>query len=150
MIAYASYFIAYLLKNFKTIELIEEIILYGSVAKGDYTKNSDVDIFIAVNKIEKRFKKEIKDLEDKFYESREASLFKAQGIENKFNIKIGRLADWEDLYRSIISTGIILYGRYTAKKVPGDMQHGIIIFWEKIGKNFGNWGSRNTTLNILT
>ncbi len=138
MISYAVSFVAYLLKNLKDIESIREIILYGSVAQGSYTEESDVDLFIVINK-KGKIEAKIKDLEGKFYETREASLFKVQNIENKFSIKIGRLEDWEDLYRSIISTGIVLYGKYAANKIPKGMQHGIIIFWEKIQKNRGSF-----------
>lgn len=136
---YASYFTSYLLSNLKNIENIERIILYGSVARDQATKESDIDIFIEIKKKTKKFEKEIKILEKKFYQSREATLFKLKNINNKFSIKIGNLKNWKDLHRSIASTGIILYGPYQVKELPSDTKHHIIIFWNKIGKNRGSF-----------
>ena len=135
--AYASYFVAYLLNNMKYLEEIERIILFGSVARGDSTNESDIDLFIEVKKKTKKLESEIKDIENNFYQSREASLFKVKGINNSFSIKIGNLKEWKDLYKSIASTGIVLYGHYEAKEIPSGMRYGVIIFWNKIGENRG-------------
>lgn len=140
--AYSSYFIAYLisnLKNLKNLKNIERIILYGSVAKDEATKESDIDIFIEVKNKTKKFEQEIRELEKKFYQSREAVLFKSKGVDNKFNIKIGKLKEWKELYRSVASTGVILYGPYEAKELPHGVKHYIIVFWQKIGKNRGSF-----------
>ncbi|MBU2639605.1 MAG: nucleotidyltransferase domain-containing protein [Nanoarchaeota archaeon] len=136
---YASYFVAYLLDNLKNIENIERVVLYGSAAKNEETKESDVDIFIEVRKISKKLENEIKDIEGKFYCSREAVLFKTKGVENEFSIKIGKLKEWESLQRSIASTGIILYGHYEDKKLPSGVKHFVIIFWDGIDKNRGSF-----------
>ena len=56
---------------------------------------------------------------------------------NKFDIKIGFLKEWKLLYRSIASTGIILYGHYEAEELPSGVKHFILIFWDKIEKNRG-------------
>lgn len=136
---YAGYFAAFLLNNARNKENIERIILYGSAARGEAGKESDVDIFIEAKKPIKKFEKEIKEIEEKFYQSREAVLFKTKGIDNKFSIKIGKLKDWKDLYRSIASTGIVLYGPYEAKELPSGVEHFLIIFWEKIVKNRGSF-----------
>jgi len=135
--AYASYFVAYLLSNLENTGDIERIVLYGSVARGEATKESDIDIFIEIKKKTKKLEKEIKEIIEKFYQSREAVLFKAKGIENKFNVKIGDLKYWKDLYKSIASTGIVLYGPYEAKELPSGVNHFIIVFWERIRKNRG-------------
>ncbi len=135
--SYASYFTAYFMDNFKFLEEIERIVLFGSVARDQAEKESDVDIFIEVRKKTKKLEEETKNTLEKFYKSREAILFKTKGIDNKINIKIGKLEDWKELYRSIASEGIVLYGKYEAKELPSGVRHFIIIFWEKIGKNRG-------------
>lgn len=137
--AYSSYFVAYLLNNLKDIESIERIVLYGSVAKGEATKESDIDIFIEMKKKTKKIEKEINEVVGQFYQSREAALFKAKGIENKFSIKIGKLKEWKELYRSIASMGIVLYGPYEARELPSGVKHFIVVFWKKIGKNRGSF-----------
>lgn len=137
--AYTSYFVAYLISNLRNINNIERIVLFGSVARDDFTKESDIDIFIEVKKKTKRFEQEIKDVEKKFYQSRENALFQSKGIENKFSIKIGNLREWKNIYHSIASTGIIFYGPYEAKELPSEVRHFIIVFWQRIGKNRGSF-----------
>lgn len=134
---YASYFVSYLLNNSKNIENVQRIILFGSVARGEGTNESDIDIFIEIKRKTKKIENEIKNILEEFYQSREASLFKLKGIMNEFSIKIGRLKEWEDLHKSIASTGIILYGHYEAGESPSDVKHFIIVFWDNIGKNRG-------------
>lgn len=139
LISYASYFTAYLLNNVNNIENIEKVIFFGSAARDEADKESDMDIFIEVKKKNQKIEKEIKDIIENFYESREAALFKTKGIENSFDVKIGILTEWKELYQSVASTGIVLYGRYEAKELPSDVKHNIIIFWDKIEKNRGSF-----------
>jgi predicted nucleotidyltransferase len=134
---YASYFVAYLLNNLKGKGNIERIVLFGSVARGDYEKGSDVDLFVEIKKKSKKFENELGEVLEKFYQSREASLFKLEGVDNEFSIKIGILKEWKDLQKSIASTGVILYGPYEVKEESSGMEHHVIIYWDKIGKNRG-------------
>lgn len=133
--SYASYFVSYLLFNLKNTENLSKIILFGSVAKKQANKNSDVDIFIEIKKKSKFFEKEILSLEKKFYSSREALIFKANGIDNKINLVIGKLDEWKDLKESIESTGIVLYGNYISSEVKG--KKNVLFYWNKVGKNRG-------------
>ena len=133
--AYASYFASYLINNFKKIENISNIILFGSAAKGEAKKSSDIDFFIEVKRNSKGFEKEIINLVNDFYKSREALIFKTKGIDNKINVVVGKLEDWTDLRKSIESTGVVLYGNYIASDVKGKKY--VIFFWDKIGKNRG-------------
>lgn len=137
--SYVSYFVAYMISNLRNIGNIDRIVLYGSAAREESTKESDVDIFIEIKKKTKQFEHEVQELEKKFYQSREATLFKSKGIENKFSIKLGKLSEWKELYRSIASTGIVFYSPYEAKELPSGVKHFIIIFWQKIGKNRGSF-----------
>lgn len=130
--AYASSFASFLIEEVG--DRIDRIILYGSVAKGEATKESDVDIFIDTEKdIEDDIRKVLKG----FYNSREATLFRAKGIDNEITIKVGRLKDWKELHRSITSTGITLWGPFEAKERPIGTRHRIIFYWEKIGESRG-------------
>lgn len=133
--SYASYFVSYLLSNLDNNKNLISIILFGSVAKGEAKKESDVDMFIEVQKENKNFKKEVETLLEDFYKSREAVIFKNKGIDNKINVIVGKLENWKDLKKSIESTGIVLYGKYSPSGIEGKKQ--AIIFWDKIGKNRG-------------
>ena len=133
--AYASYFVSYLLANLKNIDNLRSIILFGSVAKGEATEQSDVDIFVDVKSENRKLEAEIKNILNNFYGSREVLLFKNKGIDNKINLVIGKLENWSELKKSIDSTGIILYGNYVPSGIKGKKQ--AIIFWDNIGKNRG-------------
>ena len=95
MLSYASYFVSFILNKIKHAENIERIIFFGSAARGEADKESDIDIFIEIKKKNKKIEKEIMKITENFYESREAALFKTKGIENNFDIKIGTLKEWK-------------------------------------------------------
>lgn len=136
-LTYASSFVTFFLTNIKKTENTVRIILFGSVAHDEATKESDVDLFIEVKKKTKALEEEIRTIEESYYQSREAAIFKAQGIENKFSIKIGKLQEWKDLAPSIESTGIVLYGLYETNEIPAKAKRWLIAYWNKIGKNRG-------------
>ena len=133
--AYASYFVSYLLKELREKDNIRNIILFGSAARGEAGKDSDVDIFIEVKKKNKLLEKKIREILEDFYKSREGLLFKSKGIDNKINILVGKLDEWKDLKKSIESTGIVLHGRYIG--VGGEGKKYAIIHWDNIKKNRG-------------
>ncbi|HIG93852.1 TPA: nucleotidyltransferase domain-containing protein [Candidatus Woesearchaeota archaeon] len=135
--AYASYFTAYLLMHLPESSSISRIILFGSVAKGEDTKESDIDIFIEGTHKSKKWLQEIEKITENFYKSREALLFKAKGIDNKINIMSGKLEEWKDLKKSIESSGMILYGKYISAGIQG--KKFALIFWDLVGKNRGSF-----------
>jgi len=133
--AYISYFVSYLLNNLKRTENIREVVLFGSAARDEATKESDIDLFINLKKEDKKLNKEIDKVLEEFYKSREALLFKTKKIENKINIIVGKINEWPELKRSIESEGIVLYGQYISSNVKGKKY--AIIFWSEIEKNRG-------------
>ncbi len=131
LFAYASTFVSFLVRELgDKLSNINQIILYGSVAKGEATKNSDVDIFVDIRK-----KLVVKEIVNRFHQSREATLFRVKGIEQEISVKVGELKKWKELENSISSSGIVLWGRYEPKAFLGE--HKVIFSWEKIGKNRG-------------
>ncbi len=135
LISYANYFISYVLDNVDDINNIKKIILFGSTARGEAEKESDIDIFIDINKSTKIFERKLDKLTEDFYKSRNALIFKNKGIDNKINLIVGKLEKWTDLKKSIESTGIVLYGRYLPSGVEG--KKFVIIYWDKIERNRG-------------
>ena len=132
---YASYFSSYLLRELNDTSNIRQIILFGSAARDEAVKDSDVDIFIEINKKNRKLEEKIKKITDSFYRSREALLFKTKGVDNKINIIAGKLDDWIKLKDSIESTGVVLYGPYISSGVEGRKY--IIISWDKVKFNRG-------------
>jgi len=139
--SYASDFASYLIEVLcekNQLNQIEQIILFGSVAKDSATRESDVDIFIEVKKSSKKIESLIKEIVEKFYQSREAAIFKTRGIENSINIIVGKIEDWKELSQDITFNGIVLWGKYEVGKKEKELQW-IILFWDKIEKNRGNF-----------
>lgn len=113
LIAYAQDFVSYLLmeKYMENYE-IRNIILYGSVVRGDFTEHSDIDIFIDVNSTDEKMKELVKGTVRDFYGSLWFQKWKRLGIKNTISCLSGRLDGWKDLERSMISNGRVLYGNY--------------------------------------
>jgi predicted nucleotidyltransferase len=121
LIAYAMSFTSFVLPKIK----VNEIILFGSVARGDYGKESDIDIFFDVdNNKEEEIKKILNNELIKFSKSKIAETWSLMGIKNDISIKVGKLDEWK-LKRSIISEGIVLYGKY--KELPNNLKKSIYI-----------------------
>lgn len=107
---------------------IKNIILYGSVASGEFDEESDVDIFVEVwdknekSKIEEKIKEQINKFEE--IASRK---WHPRGITNNFSIIVGNLEDekWENLKHDIISNGILLYGKF--ERLPENKKHKVIM-----------------------
>lgn len=107
IISYAAAFISFVLPKIE----VDEIILFGSSARGEAAKESDIDIFFNTKTNQENTKKIIKQELDKFYKSSLYEQYVLRGIKNLIHIEIGDLEKWK-LKRSIISEGIVLYGKY--------------------------------------
>lgn len=142
ILAYASTFVTFLIRNIAVdLKYIKAIIVYGSVAKGEASAESDVDIFVDTSN--EKIAQKIENIADSFLDSREAALYKTEGVGNEINVKVGELHKWKDLHHSIMNSGIVLWQKYKSEKVPEDTKHNYLFFWDKIGKN------RGAFLNIL-
>ncbi|MEK6878092.1 MAG: nucleotidyltransferase domain-containing protein [Nanoarchaeota archaeon] len=135
--AYASAFVSFVLPKVD----VEEIILFGSVARGEAGKESDIDLFFNT-KNESKAEKIVEYELNKFYKSKIAEIFLLKGIKNKISVKIGKLDEWK-LRRSIITDGIVLYGKY--KEIP-EKTRGFVLFNLKPVKNIAK---RNKIIRLL-
>ena len=127
LIAYAMDFASYFIENIDTSS-VKNIILFGSASRGDADRKSDIDIFIEMNeKYEKRGKKILED----FYESQKfKGYWKLMGIENEIRPIFGHLDKWKQLHGSILSDGIVIYGKFFKKPESGS--HQVIFAWENV------------------
>ena len=116
IIGYATSFIAFILSKIE----VDEIILFGSVARQEADKTSDIDLFFNIReKTKERITSDkIKEELEKFYKSKIAEIWHLKGINNQIKVQVGKLDEWK-LKRSIISEGLVLYGKY--KDVPEKM-----------------------------
>src|SRR3989344_4118693 len=138
IIAYALDFASYLLSKLENGE-INRIILHGSVARGDFDEESDIDLFIDINDI--KFEKRIAKLLENYYKTNSYKEWELKGLTNEISLISGKLDsdEWKDLKRAIMNTGIMLYGKYKSdiENIKPDSKRVSIfrkIFGFKIGK----------------
>ena len=113
LIGYAEDFISFLVSgDYLDGYTVRNIILYGSVARGDFTKGSDIDFFIDVLNPDKKLEQNTKRALEEFPSSIWFNKWKRLGIANEINCLSGRLEEWKNLQRSMVSDGIVLYGKY--------------------------------------
>ncbi|MEK6934529.1 MAG: nucleotidyltransferase domain-containing protein [Nanoarchaeota archaeon] len=113
----ASNFASFLLERIQ----VKSIILFGSVATNNFDRESDIDLFIET---EQKNENKINNLLSLYKKTKEYEKFKLQGIENEISVKVGNLDDWKNIKRSIISNGIVLYGKYKGK--PDELKHKLL------------------------
>ena len=81
---------------------IGSLILYGSVAKGEYDKNSDVDLLVV---------SQTRNIEFKSMKAMEIALDREVKVEVLSAGELRRLADKQDnFYISVVKNNIVLYG----------------------------------------
>jgi len=93
---------------------INKIVLHGSIARGDFDEESDIDLFIDAPK---KLEKKIEGIKEDYYKTKRFKEWELKGVTNGFSLIIGDLdsSEWKDLKRSIMNTGIVIYGKYKAE-----------------------------------
>lgn len=136
LISYAMDFASYLVQNLKknNLEQIKSVILFGSVAREEAGKKSDVDIFIdIVSDNDEKIQKEVSKIQEKFFDSvKYLKYWKYLGIDNEFHVVVGKMNEWK-LKDSMVGNSIILYGSYSPRLEEG--KNMIILFWDTIKNN---------------
>jgi len=129
LLSYAQEYISYLIQAIdpELLDSVQLIILFGSAARGDATKKSDIDLFIDVASHEDEIDTALATITEEFHEHSKFR-WKPLGIDNIISFKVGKLREWEELHPSIITDGIILYGKYKPEYVKG--KHQVIFSWE--------------------
>src|SRR3989344_8850555 len=126
LIPYAMDFASYFMEHMGD-SYVKNIILLGSASRGDAGGDSDVDTFI---EMDERNEKEAKKITEGFYKSRKFNdYWKLMGIENEIRPIFGRLDKWKQLHGSLLSDGIVIYGKFFKKT---DGAHQVIFAWENV------------------
>lgn len=123
-IAYAAAFCSFLIERAD----IRSVILFGSASRGNANKESDIDIFIDTQENKNRINRIL----DEFYGSKINELWRLKGIKNPISLIVGNIEEkeWSDLRRSIITDGIILFGKY--KSEPEKLRHFMLFSYANI------------------
>ena len=135
-ISAAGYILSSLSEN--ELSSIQYVILFGSVAGGTASEESDVDLFFdydAPKSRQLKLRSKINKICDAFYLTNVALRFKLNKVDNEINVIVGKLSEWKELSRSISSNGIILYGKFS--KIPPETKAYTIFAWENLGKEKG-------------
>ncbi|OGJ17869.1 hypothetical protein A3K73_04350 [Candidatus Pacearchaeota archaeon RBG_13_36_9] len=135
-IAYIYDFLSIALENNETRREINQIVLYGSVAKGVHDKESDIDLFFDVKTNEKRelvegiLRKAVKS-----FEIKSEKTWKLKKISFPISFIVGSLEDetWKGIREEIASSGILLYGPY--KELPKNIQRYHLFYYSLINLN---------------
>jgi len=131
LIGYASDFVSFLIENMEEeLKKVKNIVLFGSVARGEDDKNSDVDIFIDTNE---DIEEKVKGIKEEFFESQKFNKYwKLRGINNDINLVIGKLEEWK-LKDSMIGNAIVLYSSFSPSLEKG--KNKVILMWPSIKNN---------------
>lgn len=134
LLAYAMDFASFLMQKVQDKEKIKNIILFGSAARDEAGKESDIDIFIDVVHEDKSLEKELnKCLRDFIDSSKYKNYWKMLGLENEIRLDIGVLDKWTELKPSLVANGIVIYGKFKPEIKEG--RHHAFFIWENIKPN---------------
>ena len=107
LLAYAIDFVSFLVQKNNIQDEIKNIILYGSVARGEAGKESDIDLFVDVINDKKDIEKEIKKRYNEFKESvKYKQYWKMLDIQNEIKVNVGNIK--KDKKKEIITRKIEL------------------------------------------
>ena len=131
LISYAYDFISYFmlqpsLKKYP----IRRIVLFGSVARGDYATKSDIDMFIDMETLDKinLLSREIEKIKTNFFESDRMKKWNKLNIANNVNVTIGELEEkkWDDLRRSMHSHAMVVWDRFFDREIKDAKPYAIM------------------------
>lgn len=119
-----AYIYDFLSRVFEEKISLDKVILFGSIAKGEFDAKSDIDLFIEPKQKSKlkEIEKKIKAIKNRFEQENEHT-WGLKGIYFPIREQVGFLEDdvWKVLKQDIISTGIMLYGKY--EELPEKLEH---------------------------
>lgn len=134
LIAYAMDFASFLIQKIPDRDKIRNIILFGSVARDEADRASDVDIFIDLAKENSSFEETARNTVKAFKASAKyRNYWKPLGLENDVQLTLGNLSKWKELKPSVIANGIVLYGKFKPEVKEGT--HRTFFIWENIKPN---------------
>jgi predicted nucleotidyltransferase len=118
LLAYISDFLSLLYFKEGFLDKTRYIILFGSVARGDFDKESDIDLFVDV-----KGKEDIKKLQGivdsslNEFELKAKDIWHIRNIKNPIKCIVGSLKDkrWALLKKEMGSYGILLYGAFKSE-----------------------------------
>jgi predicted nucleotidyltransferase len=123
LLAYVYDYVRFLVDRSGSAD-IDEIMLFGSVARGDWDATSDADLFVNTKKVEDVQK--VVDAALNEFEGSAMRNWELRGIKLPIKCIVGDIKSprWAALKRDIISSSIMLFGRY--RELPEGLQHNVV------------------------
>ena len=118
LLSYASSFVSLLIKDPAIGTAVQRVLVFGSVARGDFDEESDIDVFIDIE--DDGYEKRIRGRLDLFEASEDARKHHLEGIRNPISLRVGRLETWESLQSALAESAVTLYG--PSSVVPKNME----------------------------
>ena len=108
---------------------IKSIVLFGSGARGELEKDSDIDLFVEVRKGKENPGDRLDELKEDFYRSdRYKGYWEViYGSDYPLSIKSGDMEMWPELYPALIADGIVIYGSFNPLYEEGKK---VLFSWE--------------------
>ena len=130
LLSYTYDFISQLVDNDKFIPAVRRLILFGRVARGDFTKKSDVDLFIDIKSLE--YEKDIEETVKKElnkFETRAEKTWFLRKIILPIKTIVGDIEQekWKDLREEILNYGKTLYDDF--EYLPEKIEHKALILY---------------------
>ncbi|MBS3150867.1 nucleotidyltransferase domain-containing protein [Candidatus Woesearchaeota archaeon] len=130
LLSYVYDFLSMVFEDLSIKGRIRNVILFGSVAKGTYDKESDIDLFfdvkdrLGIKNVEKNLRSILNSFEVKAERT-----WNLKGIRLPVNFIVGSLEDetWKNLKDEIISSGVVLYGSY--KEIPDNLKYCYVFYY---------------------
>ncbi|MBU0898403.1 MAG: nucleotidyltransferase domain-containing protein [Nanoarchaeota archaeon] len=116
-------YISVLFENIEIKRSVKKVILFGSVARGEFDKESDIDVFLEVSSsLVEKTENLVRKSEKRFSLISEKKWIPLR-IKNPIKTIVGDLEEprWKELKLEIISYGITLYGKF--ESLPEKLSH---------------------------
>lgn len=127
-------FVSFLMEEPGVVERIGRIVLFGSIARGDFDEESDIDLFIDVLDTDdiSTVEEQVRSVLDRFESSAETT-WHLRGIDLPIRPLVGRLDDprWAALVEEIKGNGIVLYGPYD--QLPENLERRVLVNYSLAG-----------------
>src|SRR3989338_10534357 len=120
--AYIFDFLSFVFENKELFNSIKRVILFGSVASGEFDKNSDIDLFFDVKGDKTKIESELNNTL-KSFEIKSEKTWKLKNISLPIKNIVGDIGEekWAELKEEMISNGILLSGKF--ESMPKKMGH---------------------------
>ena len=109
-IAYVQNALSFIFLDATIINKCNAVYLFGSAARGEMEKESDIDLFFDFENEEDKNETRINAAIQRFYQSQDYQKWKLLAFTFPFSIKAGKLQAWE-LKTSVFAEGILLYSK---------------------------------------